>query len=114
MPVAMGRAYYCELCKTRVDWYAKSCPLCGVSFSGVKCSKCEKIGSSHEFLNGCPQCGNLGGGSLVGEATGRAVVLKGNGGREGNHRPWHSSLYWFLSVLIIVIVGFIAAYWLKH
>lgn len=104
--------YYCEICKAEVDGDVKSCPLCGVFFSGVMCPRCEKIGSSHDFLDGCPRCGNPGDGSFVGKAASQTAILKGN--HEEKHRPWRPSLYWFLSVLIIVIVGFITSYWLRN
>jgi len=110
MPVAMSDIYYCEVCKSKVDWNAKSCPVCGVSFSGVLCPKCKKIGSSREFLNGCPRCGNADSGSFVGKAAGRTVARN----RNREDRPWRSLLYWSLSALIIVIVGFIASYWFKN
>jgi len=107
----MSGAYYCEICRTTVDWNAKTCPSCGASFSGVLCPKCGKLGSGSEFLDGCPRCGNSRERNLVGKAK---IAVPQKSGKHGKaRRPWRPSLYWLLSLLLIAAVGIIASYWLK-
>jgi len=107
----MSAVYNCEVCGAKVDWNAKSCPLCGVSFSGVLCPKCGKLGSSSEFIDGCSRCGNSHEGNLVGKA--KIAALRGSDKYGRARRQWRSSLYWILSLFLIVVVGFITSYWLK-
>ena len=49
--------FFCENCGNEVKRNTKVCPHCGRFFASVKCPECNHIGSTEEFINGCPECG---------------------------------------------------------
>jgi len=113
MSVAERGIYHCEICRTKVDWNAKTCPLCGALFVGALCPQCGNMGSSRAFLDGCPKCGNSRERKLASKTTDQRTAPQEDGRHGKDHHPWRSSLYWVLSLSLIVLVGFIMAHWLK-
>ena len=49
--------FFCDNCGTEVPKESESCPVCGRSFSSVRCPVCGFVGEASFFDNGCPTCG---------------------------------------------------------
>ncbi|MGF7108947.1 double zinc ribbon domain-containing protein [Treponema pedis] len=49
--------FFCENCGKEVKRNTRVCPHCGRFFASVRCPECNYLGSTEEFINGCPECG---------------------------------------------------------
>ncbi len=76
--------FFCESCGAEVAQNARVCTNCGKFFSAVRCPHCGRVGTTEEFIHGCPECGyavppsqSIIGSGLVGE-SGKNRKNKGN------------------------------------
>jgi hypothetical protein len=53
----MPTRFFCEECGSEIPAYAERCAVCGKHFAGVRCPKCNRIGTHDQFVKGCPFCG---------------------------------------------------------
>ena len=49
--------FFCESCGAEVAQNARVCTNCGKFFSAVRCPHCGRVGTTDEFIHGCPECG---------------------------------------------------------
>ena len=104
----MKGSFFCEACGAVVNSRSDSCPSCGRSFMGVRCSKCGKEGSLQEFKGGCPECG------YMSEVKPAGLLNSWPEKRHYRHGPdWPASRYWILSAMVFIGLGLIMYLWLR-
>lgn len=101
--------FYCENCGNEVKQNSKLCPHCGKFFSSVRCPKCNYLGTTKDFTNGCPKCGY-------------AITQNNSHTQKKNHKPIHSTyksnlyddpLPWWIYSIVIGITGILFVFFFK-
>jgi len=107
----MKSLFFCEACGAEVPGETDTCPSCGRSFQGVRCSRCKRAGQIADFAHGCPDCGYLSKEKIaeVVMPTGLDTAAK----KLRRQKDWPTSRYWMLSVLIIIVLSLVIYIWIS-
>lgn len=101
--------FFCENCGNEVKRNTKICPHCGKFFASVRCPECNHLGTTEEFINGCPECGYA--------FTPNNKLKKNNKNKELSpaykSNRYDDPLPWWIYSLIVGLVGLLFIFFFK-